>query len=36
MWVLGSKGDWTTFALYLVLSIVIGVLLVWGGRALVR
>ncbi len=36
MWVLGSKGDWVTFALYLGLSVVLGVLLVWGGRALIR
>lgn len=36
MWVLGSKGDWTTFILYLVLSVVIGVLLVWAGRAIIR
>lgn len=36
MWVLGSKGDWGTFVLYLVLSIVIGIGLVWAGRALIR
>lgn len=36
MWVLGSKGDWTTFILYLIASVVIGVLLVWAGRALIR
>lgn len=36
MWVLASKGDWTTFILYLVLSVVIGVLLVWAGRAIIR
>lgn len=36
MWVLGNKGDWTTFTLYLVASVVLGVLLVWGGRALIR
>lgn len=36
MWVLGSKGDWTTFILYLALSVILGVLLVWGGRALIR
>ena len=36
MWSLGTKGDWGTFALYLVLSVVIGVLLVWAGRALIR
>lgn len=36
MWVLGNKGDWTTFILYLVLSIVIGVLLIFAGRAIIR
>ena len=36
MWVLGNKGDWATFALYLGLSVVVGVLLVWAGRALIR
>lgn len=36
MWVLGSKGDWGTFALYIILSVVFGILLVWGGRALIR
>lgn len=36
MWVLGSKGDWTTFAIYLAASIIFGVLLVWGGRAIIR
>ena len=36
MWVLGSKGDWTTFILYLALSVILGVLLVWGGSALIR
>ena len=36
MWILGSKGDWTTFAIYLALSVILGVLLVWGGRALIR
>ncbi len=30
------KGDWTTFILYLALSVILGVLLVWGGRALIR
>ena len=33
MWMLGSKGDWTTFTLYLTLSVVIGVLCVCAGRA---
>lgn len=36
MWILGTKGDWTTFILYLVLSVVIGILLVWAGRAIIR
>ena len=36
MWVLGSKGDWVTFGLYLGLSVVIGIGLVWAGRALIR
>lgn len=36
MWILGSKGDWGTFALYLGLSVVIGILCVWAGRAIIR
>lgn len=36
MWELGNRGDWATFAVYLAASVVCGVLLVWGGRALVR
>ncbi len=36
MWVLGQKGDWLTFSAYLAMSVVFGVLLVWGGRALIR
>lgn len=36
IWVLGSKGDWTTSIVYLVASVIIGVLLVWAGRALIR
>ncbi len=36
MWILGSKGVWPTFILYLVLSVVFGVLLVWAGRAIIR
>lgn len=36
MWVLGNKGDWGTFALYLALSVILGVLLVWAGRAIIR
>lgn len=33
---LGSKGDWMTSALYLGASVILGVLLVWVGRAIVR
>ncbi|MDE5745650.1 MAG: fluoride efflux transporter CrcB [Paramuribaculum sp.] len=36
MWVIGSKGDWSTFVFYLAASVIIGVLLVWAGRALIR
>lgn len=36
MWVLGSKGDWGSFALYLALSVIFGILCVWAGRALIR
>lgn len=36
MWVLGNKGDWSTFVLYLAASVICGVLLVWAGRALIR
>ncbi|MDE6278129.1 MAG: fluoride efflux transporter CrcB [Muribaculaceae bacterium] len=36
MWVLSSKGEWATFALYLALSIILGLVCVWGGRALFR
>ncbi|WP_289860138.1 CrcB family protein [uncultured Muribaculum sp.] len=36
MWVLGSKGEWSTCVLYLAASVVLGVLLVWAGRALIR
>lgn len=36
LWVLGNKGDWTTGIIYLCTSVIIGVLLVWGGRALIR
>ena len=34
--VLGNKGDWTTGIIYLCASVIIGVLLVCGGRALIR
>lgn len=36
LWTLGNKGDWTTSVIYLVASILVGVLLVWAGRALIR
>lgn len=36
MLALGSKGDWGTLALYLGTSVILGVLLVWVGRAIVR
>ena len=36
MWVLGTKGNWSTFIFYLSASVIIGVLLVWAGRALIR
>lgn len=36
MWVLGSKGDWVTFGIYLAASVIFGILLVWAGRALIR
>lgn len=36
MWVLGHKDDWWTFAIYLTLSVVVGILCVWAGRALIR
>lgn len=36
IWVLGNKGDWVTFGVYLGLSVIIGIGLVWAGRALIR
>lgn len=36
LWRLGNKGDWTTSVIYLVASILVGVLLVWAGRTLIR
>ena len=33
MWVLGNKGDWSVFAIYLAASIICGIFLVWAGRA---
>ena len=34
--VLGNKGEWATGIIYLCASVIIGVLLVCGGRALIR
>ncbi len=36
MWALGSKGQWSPVIIYLILSIIIGVMLVWAGRALIK
>lgn len=36
MWVLGSKGDWMTCLFYLLASVLVGVLMVWAGRVLIR
>lgn len=36
IWMLGSKGEWFILTLYLSLSVILGVLCVWGGRALIR
>ena len=36
MWVLINKGDWSTFILYLSMSVIFGILLVLAGRALIR
>lgn len=36
LWTLGAKGAWGTGTLYLCMSVVAGVLLVWAGRALIR
>ena len=35
-WVLGSKGDWMTCLFYLLASVLVGVLMVWAGRVLIR
>jgi len=35
-WMLGNKGEWITSIAYLCASVIIGVLFVWGGRALMR
>ena len=33
---LGGKGEWFTFIIYLLASLVMGVLMVWAGRAIIR
>jgi len=33
---LGGKGEWTTGILYVLLSVVLGLIAVWCGRAVVR
>lgn len=34
MWILGSKGDWITTAIYLSLSIILGVTMIFLGRSI--
>lgn len=36
MVVLSNKGDWASAGLYLAASVILGFLLVWGGRTLIR
>ena len=36
MRILGQQGQWVTFGVYLGLSVVIGILCVWAGRAVIR
>ncbi len=36
IWLLGSRGDWPTLIFYTIASLAIGILLMWGGRALAR
>lgn len=36
IWVLGNKGDWGMAAAYLAATVVIGILLVWAGREIIR
>jgi fluoride ion exporter CrcB/FEX len=33
---MGSKGDWVGSAIYLILSIAVGIAMVWLGRALMH
>ena len=36
VWTLGSRGAWSLSAVYTIITILAGVLAVWGGRALIR
>lgn len=36
IWTLGDKGEWITGVIYLLLSILVGIALVWLGRFLIR
>lgn len=36
LYLLGDKGQWGVAGLYLALTVVVGILLVWVGRALIR
>ena len=36
MRILGQQGQWVTFGVYLGLSVVLGILCVWAGRAVIR
>lgn len=36
MFRLGERGNWGIMTMYLALSVIIGILLVWAGRAIVR
>lgn len=36
IWKLGNAGDWMTSLVYFLATVILGVLLVWGGRALIR
>ena len=36
IWKLGNNGDWMTCLFYFLATVILGVLLVWGGRAIIR
>lgn len=36
MWLLGDKGYWATSGIYLAASVIMGILLVWLGRSIIR